>query len=130
MKTVATLAISEDSLLEAAGRLAQAERRGDSRAIEGLLAPDYQGFDPAGRPQDRGSVVSAYAEGRVRIEALRQTEVRARIIGEVGLVAGVTALAGCLGAEKFDFQLRFLDVYAWREGRWQLHASQHTRLPR
>lgn len=60
--TVAAPAL-EESLLEAASRLAEAERRGDLVALEQLLASEY-------------------------------------------------------------------DAYVWRDGRWQLIASQDTRLPR
>jgi ketosteroid isomerase-like protein len=120
---------SETSLLEAAASLAEAERRGDVQALEQLVAGDYIGYDPAGRPQDRTRVARAYADGDVRITSLGQRDLQARIIGEAGLVSGVSAFRGTQGGESFDFTLRFLDVYAWRDGRWQLVASQDTRLP-
>jgi ketosteroid isomerase-like protein len=121
---------SEASLLDAAQRLAEAERRADLRVLEELMAEDYQGHDPVGRPQDRAGVVQAYAEGGVRVTALGQSDLRVRVIGEVGLVVGVSAYEGRHGAQPFGFRLRFLDVYAWRDGRWQLIASQDTHLPR
>jgi len=120
---------SEASLLDAARRLAEAERQGDVAALEALVAPDYIGYDPAGRPQDRTRVRRAYADGTVRIAALTQRDLQARVLGETGLVSGVSAFRGKQGDEAFDFTLRFLDVYAWRDGRWQLVASQDTRLP-
>jgi hypothetical protein len=49
----------EAALLEAAGRLAEAERTGDIPALEQLLAPDYQGYDPAGRLQFAPSCCAA-----------------------------------------------------------------------
>jgi ketosteroid isomerase-like protein len=121
---------SEASLLEAAGRLAEAERRGDVQALEQLVAADYLGYDPAGRAQDRSRITRAYADGAVRITTLGQRDLHARVVGEAGLVTGVSAFRGRQGEESFDFTLRFLDVYAWRDGRWQLIASQDTRLPR
>jgi ketosteroid isomerase-like protein len=121
---------SEASLLDAAERLAEAERQGDVRALEDLMASDYAGYDPVGRPQDRAGVLRAYAEGGVRVTTLRQEALRARVIGAIGLVTGVSALQGSQRDEPFKFTLRFLDVYAWRDGRWQLIASQDTRLPR
>ena len=120
---------SEASLVGAAERLAQAERTGDVRALEQILALDYQGFDPAGRPRDRDRVLQDYAGGRVRVTSLRQSQLQARILGEVGLVFGVNALQGSDGPEHFHFRLRFLDVWAMRAGRWQLVASQQTLLP-
>jgi ketosteroid isomerase-like protein len=119
---------SEASLLDTAERLAQAEQKGDP-ALEQLLAPDYQGYDPSGRSQDRAGVLRGYADGGVRMTTLRQSELRVRVLGDTGLVAGINVLRGQQGIEHFDLRLRFLDVYAWRDGRWQLVASQDTRLP-
>ena len=51
------------------------------------------------------------------------------MIGELGLVMGVNTLEGTEGSYRFDMRLRFLDVYAWRDERWQLIASQTTHLP-
>lgn len=122
--------LDDASLLEAAQRLAEAERHGDVRALEEIIAPDYVGYDPAGRHQDRAGVLRAYTDGRVRVSVLGQTDMLARVIGEVGVVTGVSEYQGRQGDERFDFWLRFLDVYAWRDARWQLIASQDTRLPR
>lgn len=119
---------SEASLLEAAGRLAQAEAKGDIPALEQLLASDYQGYDPFGRSQDRAGVLRDYAPGGVRVTTLSQSDLRVRVLGDAGLVAGINVMRGQQGHEHFDLRLRFLDVYAWREGRWQLVASQDTRL--
>ena len=120
---------SEASLLEAAERLAQAEAKGDIPALEQLLASDYQGYDPFGRPQDRAGVLRGYAEGGgVKVASLLQSDLRVRVLDEAGLVAGINVMVGQQGHEHFDLRLRFLDVYAWRDGRWQLVASQDTRL--
>lgn len=121
---------ADGALLDAAQRLADAERRGDVGALEQLIAADYTGYDPAGRHQDRAGVLRAYTGGRVRVATLGQSELSARVVGEVGLVSGVSDFQGKQGDEPFDFRLRFLDVYAWRDSRWQLIASQDTRLPR
>jgi hypothetical protein len=120
---------SEASLLDAAERLAQAERTGDIPTLETLLAEDYHGYDPSGRPQDRKGVLRGYSEGQVRLSELRQSQLQARVLGDTGLVFGISAIQGRQGPERFAFRLRFLDVYAWRDARWQLVASQDTLVP-
>jgi Domain of unknown function (DUF4440) len=120
---------SEASLLDAASRLARAEQEADLAALENVLASDYLGHDPAGRPQDRAGLIRALTSGNVRVTQLRQSQFTARVIGEIGLVTGVNALEGVELSIRFDFRLRFLDVYAWRDERWQLIASQSTYLP-
>ena len=113
---------ADGALLDAAQRLADAERRGDVGALEQLIGADYTGYDPAGRHQDRAGVLRAYAGGRLRVTTLGQSELSARVVGEVGLVTGVSDFQGKQGDEPFDFRLRFLDVYAWRDSRWRLAA--------
>jgi ketosteroid isomerase-like protein len=120
---------SEASLLDTARRLARAEQEADQAALEDLLASDYLGHDPAGRPQDRAGLIRALTGGSVRVTQLRQSRLAARVVGDVGLVTGVNALEGEELSIRFDFRLRFLDVYAWRDERWQLTASQSTHLP-
>ena len=63
-------------------------------ALEQLIGADYTGYDPSGRHQDRAGVLRAYANGRVRVATLAQTELSARVVGEVGLVTGVSAFRG------------------------------------
>lgn len=115
--------------MDAAARMAEAERRADPETLGELIAPDYQGYDPSGRSQDRAGVLGAYSTGGVRLTHLQRSDVRVKIVGEAGLVAGISVLQGERSTEHFAFRLRFLDVYAWRDGRWQLVASQDTRLP-
>jgi ketosteroid isomerase-like protein len=120
---------SEASLLDAVEHLATAERQGDVAAIAQLLAVDYLGHDPAGRSQDRASVLRAYADGGALLTTVQLSELQARIVGEIGLVTGVSWMQGRQGLEHVNLRLRFLEVYAWRDERWQLVAAQNTRLP-
>ena len=94
---------ADGALLDAAQRLADAERRGDVGALEQIIGADYTGYDPAGRHQDRTGVLRAYTDGRVRVATLGQSELSARVVGEVGLVTGVSAFRGKQGDEPFDF---------------------------
>lgn len=120
---------AESALRETAARLIAAERAGDSSALEAILGADYHGYDPSGRPQDRETVLESYRRGTVRFDLLTVSDLAFRLVGDVGLVAGVSRLQGHAEGERFDLRLRFLDVYGWRDGRWELVASQDTRLP-
>jgi len=124
-----TSAPTESALRETAARLIAAEQAGDISILGIILGPDYRGYDPSGRPQDRESVLESYRRGQVRFEVLSVSDLTLRVLGEIGLVAGVSRLRGHTQDERFDLRLRFLDVYAWRDGRWELVASQDTQLP-
>ena len=75
-------------------------------------------------------MLESYRRGHVRFDQLIVSDLAVRVFGEVGLVAGVSRLRGHTEGERFDMLLRFLDVYVSRDGRWELVASQDTRLPR
>ena len=128
MATVNSVA-AESTLRETVARLIAAERAGDISTLAVILGADYEGHDPSGRPQDRDTVLESYRRGQVRFDELTVSDLAVRIFGDVGLVAGVSRLRGHTESERFDLQLRFLDVYSWRDGRWELVASQDTRLP-
>jgi ketosteroid isomerase-like protein len=120
---------AESALRETAARLIAAEQAGDTSTLAVILGADYHGYDPSGRPQDRETVLESYHRGNVRFDLLAVSDMALRILGDVGLVAGVSRLRGHADGERFDLRLRFLDVYARRDGRWELVASQDTRLP-
>jgi ketosteroid isomerase-like protein len=124
-----TSAPMELALRETAARLIAAEQAGDISTLGIILGPDYRGYDPFGRPQDRDTVLASYRSGHVRFDVLNVSDLALRVLGEIGLVAGVSRLRGHTEGERFDMRLRFLDVYAWRDGRWELVASQDTQLP-
>jgi ketosteroid isomerase-like protein len=119
----------ESTLRETAARLIAAEQAGDISTLAVILGSDYRGYDPSGRLQDRNTVLESYRPGNVGFDLLTVSDLALRILGDVGLVAGVSRLKGHAEGERFDLRLRFLDVYAWRDGRWELVASQDTRLP-
>ncbi len=122
-------AATESALRETAARLIAAEQAGDLSTLAVILGADYHGYDPYGRLQDRETVLESYRRGHVRFDLLAVSDLALRMMGDVGLVAGVSRLRGHADGERFDMRLRFLDVYAWRDGRWELVASQDTRLP-
>jgi hypothetical protein len=120
---------TELALQETAARLIAAEQAGDVSTLGVILGADYRGYDPSGRLQDRETVLESYRRKHVSFDLLAVSDLALRVLGDTGLVVGVSRLRGHTEDEHFDLRLRFLDVYAWRDGRWELVASQDTRLP-
>lgn len=64
-------------------------------------------------------------------ESLELTNLRARVEGNAGIVTGINYLRGRdENGHGFDLVLAFTDTYIKRDGRWQVWASQHTRIPK
>ena len=98
----------------------------DVLLMKRLMAEEYLGFDPLGNPQDLKMTIDAYQPGAVILSRYDTEEVEARVIGEVGIITGKGYIQGTFAGSGFEHNLRFLDLYIHRDGRWQLYLSQVT----
>jgi uncharacterized protein (TIGR02246 family) len=107
--------------LEDDWRLAQ--HKNDTAALLSLLAPDVTFIGTSGSLRDRADYIDSRATSSVpRASTYEYSEFRVRVFGSVVIVTGRGATTG----EGVAFQARFTDVWANREGRWQLVAIQRT----
>lgn len=118
----------EDDLLATVQALVDAELHGDVSTLDRILADDFLGFDQAGRAQDRDTILSAYRSAAIRIHGLTPSDLHLRLLDGTGIVSGISAIHGVAGGEPFSARLRFLDIFVYREGNWQLTASQVTTI--
>lgn len=118
----------KDNLLETSDRFRKALLSNDVDALDGLIADDYVGYDPQGNPQDKKLSIEAYQPGGVDMDRYDVEEIKAEVIGEVGMITGKGCIHGSFAGCGFEHDLRFLDIYVLREGKWLLYLSQVTPL--
>jgi ketosteroid isomerase-like protein len=108
--------------------LARAWVEGDRATIDRIVADDWTTTDIAGRLRTRAEVMAdMFRSGTKPIAAMTIDDVRVRMLGDVAVVTGRTT-ARATGSQT-DIFLRFTDVFTLRDGRWQIVASQGTRIP-
>jgi ketosteroid isomerase-like protein len=62
-------------------------------------------------------------------ELLELSDLKTRVEGNAGIVTGINHLKGHdEQGQAFEVWLAFTDTYIKREGRWQVWATQHTRM--
>ena len=115
-------------LLETFTRLRDALFTNDVMMLEELMAEEYVGFDPGGNPQDRKMSLEVYQPGAAKLDKYDVEEVEAVVLGNVGIITGKGYIHGTYAGSEFEHNLRFLDLYLYRENRWQLYLSQVTPL--
>ena len=116
----------KEDLKEIFERLRQAFLSNDWQVLEELIAEDYTGFGPGGTEQDKSMTLEAYRPGGVRLDIYETAGVDIRIFGDVGIITGTGYLKGTYGEAQFEDNLRFVDLYILRNGRWMLLLSQVT----
>lgn len=109
-------------------RLAAAWVSGDSSFHERVLADDWSVIDAAGRILSKAEVLEEAFSGDREITLGQIDEISVRPFGDWAIVTGRTRIAGRYLGEEMSVMLRFTDVFAYRDGNWQVVASQATRL--
>jgi len=110
-------------------RLATAWVKGDRSFIEQILADDWSVTDLTGRVLKKEEVLEETFGSKDRqIVSMRIDELNVRPFGDWAIVTGRTQAAGQYRGEVAEVRLRFTDVFANRNGSWQVVASQATLL--
>ena len=118
----------KDNLIRAFDMLREALFSNDVDKLDQLMADDYVGYDPLGNPQDKALSLKAYQPGAATLDRYDADDVTTRIIGDGGVITGKGHIQGSYDGGEFEHDLRFLDMYIIRDGRWQLYLSQVTPL--
>jgi imidazolonepropionase-like amidohydrolase/ketosteroid isomerase-like protein len=118
-----------DLLTDMEERLAKAWVKGDRSFIEQILADDWSVTDLTGRVLKKADVLEeAFGSKDRQIVSMRIDEINVRPFGDWAIVTGRTHAAGTYRGEVAEVTLRFTDVFAYRNGNWQVVASQATLL--
>jgi ketosteroid isomerase-like protein len=108
-------------------RLAAAWVEGDRPFIERLLASDWRVIEPSGRLVSRQQVLDeTFSSTDRRIDALAIDDLNVRVFGGTAVATGRTRATGSYRGQSGTAVLRFTDVFHFRQGRWQIVASQGT----
>ena len=127
-KKTCTVMADETGLLETFKKIREALFSNDVQALNLLMAEEYVGFGPGGMIQDRKMSIDAYRPGAAKLDKYDVEEVTSVVIGSVGIVTGKGYIHGKFAETGFEHNLRFLDIYISRGGKWQLYLSQVTPL--
>tara|TARA_B100001123_G_scaffold293474_1_gene327113 strand:- start:6201 stop:6551 length:351 start_codon:yes stop_codon:yes gene_type:complete len=103
----------------------EAMTSGDLKALDEILADDLIYTHTTARIDTKASFIDAIKTGRSNYKAMDRTDVQVRDFGDTAVVTGHADIQ--VGDNRF--QARYLDVYAKRNGSWQMVAWQSTRVP-
>jgi hypothetical protein len=108
----------------------EAQVHGDRAALQRLLADDYRLQNSGGQVQDKASFIADSVAPGFHLEPYVVEEPIERLLGaDAALLGGVATLKGTDGGKPFSARLRFMDVWAKRNGAWRVVFTQATRAP-
>jgi ketosteroid isomerase-like protein len=107
----------------------QAMEKNDFDALERLLAGDLVYVHSSGTVDDKTKFLDALRSGRSRYVRIVPEVTNVRVFGDIAVINGRGKFLVHTQDQKLDLSLSYLDVWAKRDGRWQMIAWQSARLP-
>lgn len=99
------------------------------KAIADNMAEDFRIIDGHGNVENKAQFVAGVMDAKLTIDPYKVDDFEIRFYGDVALLSGHTLMTGTYDGEKFTSNYRYIDIYAKRNGTWQIVSVQITRYP-
>ncbi len=100
----------------------------DFAFLESLLADDYVHVHSSASIETKQSLLGKLRSGQTEFADLEVLQVNPQDLGEVVVLIGMLRSEGKVNEEPVSLKNRFIATYARRGERWQIVASQATRV--
>jgi ketosteroid isomerase-like protein len=107
----------------------QAMATKDVATLESLIADDLIYTHSSARLDTKRSLIDNMTSGSTVYTAVEPSDVKAQDLGDTVVLTGIAQIKVTANGNPMAFGVRFTDVYAKRNGRWQMVTWQSTRLP-
>jgi hypothetical protein len=98
----------------------EAQVHGNGAELARLLADDYTLINSRGLVQTKKDLIDEYTAPGYKIEPFVVREPIEKVWNDGAVMAGVATLKGVDGGKPFSLTLRFADIWAKRNGKWQV----------
>ena len=97
---------------------------GDAKELERLYADEFTTTNASGQVLDKAAVIAARVSGRIRSESYEFDDISIQIYGDIAIAKTSERIEGTPVSGRFHH----LRVFIRRDGRWQMLASQMTKI--
>jgi ketosteroid isomerase-like protein len=107
-------------------KMTEAFRNRDAKMLDKHTADDYMLITPTGQIRSKKGIMERLEKGNVKLSEMKEPDVKARVIGDTGVVTGMLHLKGTAEGKDFGGDYRWARVYTKKGGEWQCLVEQHT----
>ena len=107
----------------------QAQIRGNKAELERWLADDYLLVNSSGQIETKAQLIADYTAPGFKIEPFTIEQPVEKVWSDGAVMGGIATLKGTDGGKPFELRLRFADIWAKRNGRWQVTYTQVAKAP-
>ena len=107
----------------------EAQIHGNKVELQRLVADDYTLVNSSGRIQSKAELIADYTAPGYKIEPFEIMEPVEKVWSDGAVMGGLVHLRGTEGGKPFAITLRFADIWAKRNGKWQVVYTHVSRPP-
>ena len=107
-------------------KLTDAFQKGDWKTLEKHTADDALFISPTGRTHNKKEHFERLGMAEAKVAELKETDVKARVNGDTGVVTGLLHLKGMVKDKDISGEYRWTRVYTKKDGMWLVILEQHT----
>jgi hypothetical protein len=120
---------TESEIRQLESRRFQAMLKVDAEELNRLLADDLTYTHSSGAVATKSQLIDSLKSGERKYQAIEPEDLKVRLYGSTAVVTGRARLKTVSKGQESDFRVQFTDVYAKKNGHWQMVAWQSSRLP-
>ncbi|MGE3512498.1 MAG: nuclear transport factor 2 family protein [Vicinamibacterales bacterium] len=102
--------------------------RNDVAAVGAILADEYMSTYDDGSEGDKARELELVRTFNQRIDESTIHDFSVRTYGDTAVVRFARRMVGPRNGVRHEVTFRYVDVFVWRDGRWQCVTSQSTRV--
>jgi ketosteroid isomerase-like protein len=103
--------------------------RGDLATYDRIVADDYVAFEASGKTTPKAQILASYRSGARKYTDLTIFDVQARVFGDTAVVSAKTKGLRRERDRDVPNRVRYIRVYAKRDGQWRAVAQMAAPLP-
>jgi hypothetical protein len=107
----------------------EAQLTGDAEELQRLIADDYVLVGSDGARQNKAELIAFWTADGFDPQATPVTDKVEFVWNESAVFGGTTTLSWTQDGAPVSVTIRYVDVWAFRDGRWQVVYGQSTRAP-
>ena len=107
---------------------AQAVVKEGAASVDQYEADDIITTDPTGRVTGKADDRTDLSSGDYKIESEELSDVTVHVYGDVAIATATNTMKGTYKGQDLSGKYRFTDTWVKRNGRWQVVASQYTKV--
>jgi hypothetical protein len=107
----------------------KAQIDGNRAELKRWLADDYLLLNSSGAIETKAQLIADYTAPGFDLEPFTIEQPVEKVWNGGAVMGGIATLRGTDGGKRYEIRLRFADVWAKRNGRWQVIYTQVAKAP-